>query len=86
MREKRIQKRVEVLKPNAGVILSDLSVSLSVCCWQTLGTAGSKSHFILCFMLIFLVCGTRRSMCHGTRLEVRGPLVAVHSLLLPYGS
>lgn len=85
MREK-IQKRMEVLKPNAGVILSDLSVSLSVCCWQTLGTAVSKSHFILCFMLIFLVCGKRRSMCHGTRLEVRGPLVAVHSLLLPYGS
>lgn len=86
MREKRIQKKMEALKPNTGVILSEPSVSLSVCCWQTMGTADSKPHFILCFTLIFLVCGKRRNMCHGTRLEVRGPLVAVHSLLLPFGS
>lgn len=79
MREKRIQKKMEALKPNTGVILSDPSVSLSKPCWQTLGAADSKPHIILCFTLIFLVCGKRRSMCHGTKL-------AVHSLLLPFGS
>lgn len=38
--------------------------------------------FVFCFLTFYVVCA---QACHGTHTEVRGQLVGVKSLFLPYG-